>query len=103
MPTCGRDGGVPCRERWKAFILASILGGNCPPLGAGALEPAAGTFGLRAFCNIPNGVEEAVIDFVVSGSAGRREGSRGGYEESAGGSDEGLLKGESSSGSGEGV
>jgi hypothetical protein len=78
-----------------------MLGGNCPPRGGGALEPAAGAFGLRAFCSMPKGVEEAVIDFVVSGSAGRREGRRRGFEESEGWSVGGLLKGESSSVSGE--
>jgi hypothetical protein len=77
-----------------------MLGGSCPPLGGGTLEPGGGTFGLRAFCNMPKGVEEAVIDFVLSGSD-RREGSRGGNEGSVVGSAEGLLRGESSSVSGE--
>jgi hypothetical protein len=49
---------------------------------------------------MPRGVDEAVIDVVLSGSD-RSEGSRGGNEGSDGGSAAGLLRGESSSVSGE--
>ncbi len=39
---------------------------------------AGGGFGLRAFCNIPRGVEEVVMEGVVVASAvDRREGTRG--------------------------
>lgn len=53
----------------------------------------AGT-GLRAFCNKPRGVDEAVIEGVVEESeVGRKEGRRRVFEESG----LGLLAGDSSS------
>lgn len=80
-PTAGRAGGVPCRERWKAFILASILSDR-PPLGPGAGTPrtldicAVGAFGLRALFNRPRCVEEAVIETLVGVEMERSAGSR---------------------------
>jgi len=65
-PTPGRVGGVPCLERWKAFIFASILCGNCCDVCA-ARRPDmldGGGAGLRAFCRRPSGVDEAVMDAV---------------------------------------
>lgn len=53
-----RMGGVPCRDRWNAFILASILS-DSPPLGPGGGTPrtldicAEGAFGLRALFSRP--------------------------------------------------
>jgi hypothetical protein len=49
-----------------------MLCGRLPPDAGGG-----GAFGLRAFCNIPRGVEEDVIEAVVEGSeTDRREGTR---------------------------
>lgn len=54
----------------------------------------AGSFGLRAFCSIPRGVEEAVMGAVAWGSdMDRREGNRGIF----GGSADGIFAGASSS------
>jgi len=95
-PICGRIGGVPCRERWNAFIFASILSGK-PPLGA---VPCLfmGTFGLRALLNMPRGVEEAVMGLVIGGSdTDRKEGTRGVLCIST----DGLVAGNSSSELGE--
>lgn len=61
-PTPGRAGGVPCLERWNAFIFASILCGNCA-VRRFDMFVAVGA-GLRAFCKRPRGVEEAVMDVV---------------------------------------
>lgn len=50
-----------------------------------------GAFGLRAFCNMPSGVEDAVLEAVGCGSEmTRREGTRGVFVDSG----EGLVRGE---------
>lgn len=79
---------MPCRDKWNAFIFASILSGS-PPLEAGGaprtfiLAPGGG---LRALFNTPIGVEEAVIELVMGGSdTDRREGIRGVFVGSVGG------------------
>jgi hypothetical protein len=100
VPTCGLCGGVPCLDKWNAFIFASMLCGRFAPLLACApriLDKfAVGGPGRRAFCNTPSGVEEVVIEGVVVGSdVDRREGIRGVFANSG----EGLTAGESSSSS----
>jgi hypothetical protein len=104
VPTCGRVGGVPCRERWKALIFASILCGNWPPTLICALLRfeivGDGPFGLRAFCTKPRGVEDEVMDAVPWGSdVDRSEGILGVLEvlEVLGESNDGLPSGDSSS------
>ena len=70
---CGRTGGMPCLERWKAFIFASMLCG-IPPLALAC--GAGGPLGLRALFNMPIGVEEEVIEDEVGRSEmERREGT----------------------------
>lgn len=81
-PPAVRMGGVPCRDRWNAFILASMLSGK-PPLVPGAGMPrtldicAVGALGLRALFNKPSGVEEGVIRALGGVEIERKEGRRG--------------------------
>lgn len=57
-------GGVPCLDKWKAFIFSCIFCGNPPPV---ALGPASDG-GFRALFTIPSGCDEAVIGFAPCGS-----------------------------------
>jgi hypothetical protein len=96
-PIWGRDGGVPCLDRWKALILASTLSGSAPPMflcGPLMLDKLdGGGIGLRAFCSKPRGVEEAVIGVFEISEVDRSEGIRRVFEVSG----EGLVAGDSSS------
>jgi len=76
-----RPGGVPCRDRWNAFILASILSGTTPLEPGGGMPRtldmcADGRFGLRAFCNRARCVEEAGIAALGGVETGRNDGRR---------------------------
>lgn len=81
IPPAVRAGGVPCRDRWNAFIFASILSDR-PPLTGGGMPRtldmcAVGAFGLRALFSRPRGVEEAVMEGLGGSETERREGKRG--------------------------
>jgi hypothetical protein len=89
---------VPCLDNWKAFIFASILCGRPPALACELRRPDKfkGALGLRALFNIPIGVEEALMGFVVGGSdTDRREGIRGTFVLSVGGLPAGEASGDS--------
>jgi hypothetical protein len=74
----GRDGGVPCLDRWKAFILASIPSDRPPPLTwlPRRLDEWCARFGRRALFSMPRGVDEAVIGAVGGSETDRNEGIR---------------------------
>jgi hypothetical protein len=90
-PNVGRIGGVPCLDKWNAFILASMLSGR--PLAVLDCTRGGGAPGLRALFNMPRGVEDAVIDAVAESDWPLNEGSRGGFVDSS----EGLVAGDPSS------
>lgn len=75
--------GVPCLDRWKAFILACMSSGRPPAL---TPDKDGGAIGRRAALSVPSGVDDAVIEAAVGGSEEeRRGGSRGGVEEESDG------------------
>jgi hypothetical protein len=80
-PPAARAGGVPCRDRWNAFILASILSDRPPLPGGGTPRTldicAVEAFGLRALFSRPRGVEDAVMKALGGVETERREGKRG--------------------------
>jgi len=77
--------GVPCLDKWNAFIFACRSDGTppdcAPPRPDRALDKLGG-LGLLAFCSMPRCVDDAVIEEVESGSeADRRPGKVGGRGE----------------------
>lgn len=68
LPMAGRTpGGVPCLDRWNAFIFACISCGSPPPP-----RPVDIEGGFRASVTMPSGRDEAVMMLRPCGSVEAR-------------------------------
>ena len=71
------EGGGPCLDNWKAFILACISEDS-------PLALAGGGGGLRAALTVPRGLEEAVIGGATESTIGLSDGGFGDVDSCAG-------------------